>query len=62
MKEKIMENISRKRKKCETDGCEKQPIFNTRGKTKGRFCSKHKEPDMVDIQNKKCETDGVLIF
>ena len=23
-----------------------------------RFCSKHKEPGMIDVRNKKCEYDG----
>jgi hypothetical protein len=45
-------------KKCEQDECTKQPFFNTKGASKGRFCADHKQEDMVDVINKKCEQIG----
>ena len=38
--------------------CGKRASFNTRGETKGRFCVNHKEPEMVNVKSKTCETDG----
>ena len=35
--------------------CGKRANFNVRGQTKGRFCAKHKTPEMVDVVSKKCE-------
>ena len=39
-------------------GCKKRPTFNTEGETKGRFCSKHAEPGMVNVKDKTCEHVG----
>ena len=36
--------------------CGKRANYNTRGETKGRFCAEHKEPDMVDVMHKTCES------
>ena len=36
--------------------CGKHANFNTRGQTKARFCAEHKEPDMVDVKHKTCES------
>ena len=47
--------------KCEFDGCKTIAIYNIKGEKKGRFCSKHKEPNMIDVKNKKCEFDGCQI-
>ena len=38
--------------------CGKYAVFNIRGETKGRFCVEHKEPHMVNVRDKTCETDG----
>ena len=32
---------------CEHDGCTSPPTFNLTGKTRARFCDKHRTPDMV---------------
>ena len=40
---------------CEAPNCNRQPCFNHKNQTYGRFCSEHKETDMVDVVNKKCE-------
>jgi hypothetical protein len=47
-----------KNKKCEEDGCTKQPAFNTKGESKGRFCADHKQDGMVDVKTKQCEQFG----
>ena len=41
--------------------CGKRACFNKRGETKGRFCSEHKEPNMVNVKDKTCEIDGCEI-
>ena len=41
-----------------TRGCEKIPAYNIRGEKKGRFCSEHRSPDMVNVISKTCEEDG----
>lgn len=40
--------------KCET-GCGKSAYFNIVGTKKGRFCSGHKEPGMINVIDKLCE-------
>ena len=45
-------------KTCETGGCRKQPSYNFRGQTKGRFCTNHKQSKMVNVVDKTCETTG----
>ena len=45
-------------KTCEYDGCIKQPCYNISGEKKGRFCANHKELNMVDVINRKCEIIG----
>jgi hypothetical protein len=47
-----------KNKRCEFDGCNKQPAFNYEGKTKGKYCNEHKEPTMVNVKDKRCDFDG----
>ena len=32
--------------------------FNLPGESKGKFCSKHKEPGMVDIVHPHCKIEG----
>lgn len=41
---------------CAYDGCSKYPSFNLPTKTKGIYCSDHKQENMIDIKNKnkKC--------
>ena len=49
--EEEMEDL--KNKKCEFEGCKSQPFFDIEG-GKGRFCSKHKNDNMIDVKNKRC--------
>jgi len=43
--------------------CGKRASFNTRGLTKGRFCADHKEPDMVNVKDKTCEScDKIPVY
>ena len=37
--------------------CGKYATYNIRGKT-ARFCYEHKEPNMVNVKDKTCESDG----
>jgi hypothetical protein len=39
--------------KCEFKDCKKQSTFNLEGEKVGRFCSKHKEVNMVDVMMKE---------
>ena len=38
-----------KNRRCEHAECRRQPIFGMSGE-KGRFCSQHKLPNMINIQ------------
>lgn len=37
---------------CEKEGCKKIPFFNYEGETKRRFCSIHKEDNMINVKDK----------
>lgn len=50
--------VPRRYNTCEEEDCEKYPIFNWEGETRGVFCKLHKDPAMVDVKNKKCERKG----
>jgi NAD+ synthase (glutamine-hydrolysing) len=39
---------------CNFEGCKTMPVFNFKGELKPIFCFNHKETNMVDIINKKC--------
>jgi len=41
------------KKVCESQDCKTRPSFNIEGEDHGRFCAKHKLPDMVKIKSKK---------
>ena len=36
------------------EGCFTRACFNFRGKTKGLYCSIHRDPKMIDVKNKTC--------
>lgn len=38
--------------------CDAQPSFNFEGESKGRFCSAHQLPGMINVINKRCEAAG----
>lgn len=42
-------------KLCAKEGCTKQPIFNTIGEDRGKYCNDHKKEGMIDIRKNKCE-------
>ena len=42
---------------CVNENCSKKATFNILGQ-KAKFCLTHKEPDMVDVLNKKCECNS----
>jgi len=47
--------------KCEHARCQKQPVFNCEGQTKGRYCAKHKLKNMINVRDKPCEYVGCKI-
>ena len=50
-KEDGMVNVRCKR--CENEQCNKMPVFNLSGETRGRFCKRHKKTGMVNVREKK---------
>jgi hypothetical protein len=55
-----MINLNSKYKKiCEFNDCNTIPIFDIIGGN-GRFCIKHKLPNMINIKSKTCEQEGCL--
>ncbi len=42
---------------CVNENCTKKATFNILGQ-KAKFCAEHKDPDMVDVLNKKCECNS----
>lgn len=53
---KLENMVDLKNAYCEYTGCTvANPVFNTKGSTKGKFCSSHKTPDMVDVKHNQCE-------
>ena len=42
---------------CINENCTKKATFNILGQ-KAKFCAEHKDPDMVDVLNKKCECNN----
>ena len=38
--------------------CGKRAYYNIRGEKQACFCTKHKEPNMVDVKSKRCEANG----
>ena len=43
---------------CATEDCKTSARFNHVGEQKGKFCSRHKEPGMVDIVHPHCKIEG----
>ena len=40
--------------------CNKNACYNFPNIKKGKFCNIHKEPDMIDVKNKRCEHTGCM--
>jgi hypothetical protein len=57
-KESGMIVVKKKRKLCEWTGCETRPVFNLKGEIKAKYCSEHKEINMVDVKHVTCESIG----
>ena len=45
-------------RKCLEPGCNTRAVFNVVGSDKGKFCAKHKQSEMIDIQTKLCKYTG----
>lgn len=43
---------------CENQECTKNAYFNIPEQKKGRFCSTHKEPNMINVKDKHCFEQG----
>ena len=43
---------------CASEECKTSARFNHIGEQKGKFCSRHKEPGMVDIVHPHCKIEG----
>jgi hypothetical protein len=53
----IMVAVKPIRKTCAEESCDKMPAFNFKGE-KPRFCTNHKETDMVNINKVMCVHEG----
>jgi hypothetical protein len=42
------------------EGCKYVAQFNIDGENQGRFCSQHKNPEMIDIKHRRCEFEGCM--
>jgi hypothetical protein len=47
-------------KGCQHPGCTSRSRYYDAPGGKGRFCTRHREPGMVDVMNPKCDACGVL--
>ena len=45
-------------RKCQTEGCGKQPSFEVVGTKKGEYCAQHAPDGMVHVRSRKCRTEG----
>jgi hypothetical protein len=45
---------------CTGENCTTKPIFNKEGETKGLFCAKHKDDDMINVLDKRCKKCNML--
>lgn len=45
---------SRRRKRCQYDGCTKSPSFNYDGIKVAKYCNAHKEPGMINVTRRLC--------
>jgi len=47
-----------KRRQCSHANCTKIPNFNYKDQKPAVFCLSHKEPEMIDVNNKRCSNPG----
>ena len=52
-----MEMIDVKNKRCASQGCDSQSVFDLPG-GKGRFCKIHSTSEMIDVRSKRCASQG----
>lgn len=45
-------------KQCSHLDCKKQPSYNFRGETEPIVCFVHKDPEMINVRDPRCETEG----
>ena len=43
---------------CCFKGCTKRSNFDVEGSIRGKYCKNHKEPGMIDVNNKRCRFTG----
>lgn len=48
--------------KCIEEGCNIYAIYNINGENKGKYCSKHKTSNMVNVITKRCLFEGCTIL
>jgi hypothetical protein len=51
-------SIIKYKQKCEFDGCQIYPTYNFFGQKHGKFCTTHKELNMVNVVSKICKIAG----
>ena len=47
---------------CADSACKVSARFNTPGEKKGMFCSKHRQPGMVDVIHARCAMNGCEVL
>ena len=47
---------------CADSSCKVSARFNTPGERRGMFCSKHKQPGMVDVIHARCAMNGCEVL
>ena len=50
-KHKLAGMVDLKSRRCEAQGCYRQPLYSSDGKVPARFCSAHKSADMVNVRS-----------
>jgi hypothetical protein len=45
-------------KRCQKEGCNKQPTFNFEGEIQVKYCKEHAEDGMIDMKHKSCQKEG----
>jgi hypothetical protein len=56
-----IEPVNRRKKPkslCIHDGCDKYSLYNVVGESRPQYCNGHKQPEMVNVKDKKCEHEG----
>lgn len=43
---------------CQVDGCNKRRSYNFPSESQGKFCAKHREPNMICVTVSRCREQG----